>query len=57
MREAGMIGAPKGISKVGKRRAPFLTLWLFRSKPRRASFETTFPNRSPETRDKCWAAS
>jgi hypothetical protein len=52
-----MIGDPGGISKVGKRRAPLRTGGAFRSRPLRASFEMTFPNRSPETRDKCWAAS
>jgi len=57
MREAGMTGAPGEMSKVGKRRRPLRCGVSPCSKPRRAIRESTFPSRSPESRDRLRAAS
>jgi hypothetical protein len=58
IREAGIIGAFAGTSKVGKRLrlCGFFGGETIGAIPRRASFDKTFANLSPETRERCCAA-
>jgi hypothetical protein len=57
IRDAGMIFAPGGTSKEGKRRDDFRFVGIVDVRLWRISVERVFPNRSPDTRDKCCAAS
>jgi hypothetical protein len=53
--DAGINLAPGGTWNVGNRREDFLEAGAAAVKLRRTSPESTFPNRSPEMRDK-WSA-